>query len=243
MAASPFSGLGPRPLFDWERMCKLNVELVGYGWQGKRLIARFHLPQDTDLSCTQRRASALARDVKHSKHWQCEFCGEYLPNASKMPADSTHLQARPPARRTFRTSPGTTSTRRGSSYMYVPRTNPSAHATLTLPTPQLHFVCDMDEPHVRKGLATMHGMLQQMGGAGPMPSLPKRPAGVSYPLAGSCAFCERDDTASEDESAQLDRCSGCRMTRYCGVECQRKDWPRHKVTCAMVHSVKFENWD
>lgn len=128
----------------------------------------------------------------------------------------------------------------------MPCTNSNAHATLTLPTLQLHFICDLDEPHVRKGLTAMHGMLQQMGGAGPMPSfnsLPKRPVGGTYPLAGSCAFCERDDTASADEDVQLDRCSGCRMTRYCGVQCQRRDWPRHKVTCAMVHSVKFENWD
>ncbi|OJT07669.1 hypothetical protein TRAPUB_1468 [Trametes pubescens] len=107
----------------------------------------------------------------------------------------------------------------------------------------VHFVCDMDQPHVREGLTAMHGMLQQLRAAGPMPSLPKRPAGVSYPLAGSCAFCERDETASGDEEVQLDRCSGCRMTRYCGTECQRKDWPRHKVTCAMVHSVEYENWD
>lgn len=74
----------------------------------------------------------------------------------------------------------------------------------------------------------------------------KRPAGFPmYPLARSCAFCERerDNTAGGDRERQLDRCSACRMTRYCGKACQRRDWARHNVVCRMVHSVKFENWD
>lgn len=47
MAASPFSALGPRPLFDWERIDKLNVELVGYGWY----VPRFLLAAGTLTTC------------------------------------------------------------------------------------------------------------------------------------------------------------------------------------------------
>lgn len=115
------------------------------------------------------------------------------------------------------------------------------HVTLTLAPPQVHFICDVDQPHVRKGLTATQEMLQRAG-ARSVPSydtLPKRPAWFpTLPLAGSCASCERDDG-----EAQLDRCSACRMTRYCGRACQRRDWARHKVVCRMVHSVKFENWD
>ena len=27
------------------------------------------------------------------------------------------------------------------------------------------------------------------------------------------------------------RCGECGVPHYCGVECQRKDWPRHKKEC------------
>lgn len=27
-------------------------------------------------------------------------------------------------------------------------------------------------------------------------------------------------------------CSQCRVINYCSLECQAKDWPRHKLTCA-----------
>ncbi|OJT07670.1 hypothetical protein TRAPUB_1469 [Trametes pubescens] len=175
------------------------------------MTTQFHLPKDTDIRCTQSNVTALLRDVKHSKHWQCKFCGAPAREADFQNVSWPHL-------------------------------NPPRLVT------HAHFICHIDEPHVRKGLIATHGMLQRLGSAGPMPpyaSLPKRPAGVVFPLAGSCAFCERDETAGGDRDGepQLGRCSGCRMTRYCGVECQRRDWRRHKVTCARVHTVEFENWD
>ncbi|KAI0367439.1 hypothetical protein BV20DRAFT_1037768 [Pilatotrama ljubarskyi] len=93
---------------------------------------------------------------------------------------------------------------------------------------QLHFVCDMDERHVREGIKEVHDYMN-MG-----------PGESAYPLAGSCHCCERDETAGKDA---LKRCSACKLTRYCSTECQRKDWPRHKVACRMVHSVDFEAGD
>ncbi|KAJ7141714.1 hypothetical protein C8R43DRAFT_1017061 [Mycena crocata] len=30
------------------------------------------------------------------------------------------------------------------------------------------------------------------------------------------------------------RCSGCKLVRYCGAECQKKDWKPHKLDCASL---------
>ncbi|KAI9032965.1 hypothetical protein DFJ74DRAFT_650329 [Hyaloraphidium curvatum] len=34
-----------------------------------------------------------------------------------------------------------------------------------------------------------------------------------------------------DDAGKYKRCSRCRAARYCSVECQKEDWPRHKVDC------------
>jgi hypothetical protein len=26
-------------------------------------------------------------------------------------------------------------------------------------------------------------------------------------------------------------CTGCEQVRYCSIECQKKDWPVHKLSC------------
>jgi len=43
----------------------------------------------------------------------------------------------------------------------------------------------------------------------------------------SCDYCRK-------EHAQLQRCSRCRVTRYCGSECQRFDYKNHKRKCFVV---------
>jgi TPR repeat protein len=43
-----------------------------------------------------------------------------------------------------------------------------------------------------------------------------------------CRFCER---ALPDALGTTGRCSGCRRLRYCGAECQREHWPRHRAEC------------
>ena len=74
----------------------------------------------------------------------------------------------------------------------------------------------MDERHVIDGLTSTHNMLNvmNMGQLGPMPeSFPARQPGAVYALAGSCACCERDETAGG--RADLKKCSKCKLTR-CG---------------------------
>lgn len=79
----------------------------------------------------------------------------------------------------------------------------------------IHYVCDMDKPHVQAGLIEYHNMMDSVnqGHLGPMPSFPPpKPSGMVFPLAGSCACCERDATAAD--SANMKKCSKCKMTRY-----------------------------
>ncbi|RDX56694.1 hypothetical protein K466DRAFT_481374 [Polyporus arcularius HHB13444] len=195
------------PLKEWERQDKLNVELVGYGWEEKRVIVRFHLPKDRDVGRIQLAITFMCRDVKHSKNWMCEYCG-----AS---ARETHIV-----------------------------TNSWHHLEPPKLVVYIHYVCDMDQRHVLDGLRMTHDMhnLANMGRLGPFPtSFPPKQPGVTYPLAGSCACCERDETANDP--GNLKKCSQCKLTRYCSNECQKKDWPRHKVTCNKIFSVKFENWE
>ena len=33
---------------------------------------------------------------------------------------------------------------------------------------------------------------------------------------------------------ELLRCTRCKAVYYCGSECQKKDWPTHKLKCAKV---------
>ncbi|EJF65930.1 hypothetical protein DICSQDRAFT_159041 [Dichomitus squalens LYAD-421 SS1] len=200
------AGFPAPPLKDWERADKLNVEFVGYGWEGKRVIVRFHLPKDRNNERVQLALLYMGRDMKHSKNWACEFCGK--------PSRETHVEML------------------SWQHLDPPR--------LVL---YIHFVCDIDEPHVMQGLTSCHNMLNtmHMGQLGPMPDRLERQPGAVYALAGSCACCERDETAANAQT--LKKCSKCKLTRFHSLECQKKDWPRHKVTCSQIYSVTFENWE
>lgn len=46
--------------------------------------------------------------------------------------------------------------------------------------------------------------------------------------ARACRLCFSPPAGGE----KLRRCSGCGRVSYCGAECQRTDWPRHKPCCA-----------
>ena len=40
------------------------------------------------------------------------------------------------------------------------------------------------------------------------------------------------------EGGELKRCSRCHITRYCSVQCQKKDWDFHRFACSVVAKVK-----
>ena len=46
-----------------------------------------------------------------------------------------------------------------------------------------------------------------------------------------CAACGIWQTHS---SKKLERCSKCLLVYYCGKECQRKDWRKHKGGCGTI---------
>jgi hypothetical protein len=46
------------------------------------------------------------------------------------------------------------------------------------------------------------------------------------PKTGVCYGC-----GMNFECKYLKKCTRCNLAHYCGVECQRKEWPRHKIEC------------
>ena len=46
----------------------------------------------------------------------------------------------------------------------------------------------------------------------------------------ACSSCKR----MPEKGEELKRCSRCHITRYCSVQCQRKDWDFHRFACSVV---------
>jgi MYND finger len=51
-----------------------------------------------------------------------------------------------------------------------------------------------------------------------------------------CASC--GVTSDDSPSSRLFQCSRCGVVHYCGVECQKKDFTRHKTDCREVQKCK-----
>jgi hypothetical protein len=70
--------------------------------------------------------------------------------------------------------------------------------------------------------------------------LPKKPPG--FPLG--CACCNRSEQVLGYELTKL--CSNCLRAapflRYCSKECQRKDWPRHRLICGIIFDGISEDY-
>ena len=50
-----------------------------------------------------------------------------------------------------------------------------------------------------------------------------------------CSYCLGPPSFYDvDNQAALHKCSKCRFVYYCGVKCQKKDWPLHKQECKSV---------
>lgn len=55
-----------------------------------------------------------------------------------------------------------------------------------------------------------------------------------YTLQGQCHNCK---VGSKGERPTLMKCSRCLVARYCGSDCQRADWNRHKRVCEELQSM------
>ena len=53
---------------------------------------------------------------------------------------------------------------------------------------------------------------------------------IASPLQ-RCCTCNK-------ASAELFSCSRCKVVAYCGPECQRKGWPKHKTECKQIQKLK-----
>ncbi|CAL1697241.1 unnamed protein product [Somion occarium] len=86
----------------------------------------------------------------------------------------------------------------------------------------VHLLCDASGPcgeEARDAVLTLNA------------SPPLR-FGQTYPQAASCVSCQSEESAHSD----LQRCSKCKLSRYCGVDCQRADWGRHKKLITTIIS-------
>ena len=52
-------------------------------------------------------------------------------------------------------------------------------------------------------------------------------------LTSKCHFCQKMNPFSPQEAfvQTMSKCARCRSMWYCSAECQRKDWPEHKLIC------------
>lgn len=56
---------------------------------------------------------------------------------------------------------------------------------------------------------------------------------LTLPMSYQCTVCGKCGEG-------VFRCSRCKLSTYCGMECQRTDWSRHKKHCiSKVHDVEY----
>ncbi|KAF8169934.1 hypothetical protein BJ912DRAFT_933544 [Pholiota molesta] len=121
---------------------------------------------------------------------------------------------------------------RGAKYDIASRTH--------LPEPDvvvyMHQVCDSTGNNFCCAMLDKQSeWMAAFGGLSPdFPNL-HRLAGLQFPLSGSCLNCEDNKTAQ----SQLNRCGGCELVRYCGADCQKSDWKRHKKICKIIKSLRW----
>jgi len=49
--------------------------------------------------------------------------------------------------------------------------------------------------------------------------------------------CKNDSNSQTSAPRKLLQCGGCRSVSYCSVECQKSDWPHHKLPCKATQSL------
>lgn len=76
-----------------------------------------------------------------------------------------------------------------------------------------HGVCEIQAVRIRK--ETMQKLATEILLP---PGAPSSAVKESHP----CVVCGKENFRT---------CAGCKLTAYCGRDCQKKDWPQHKAVC------------
>lgn len=61
---------------------------------------------------------------------------------------------------------------------------------------------------------------------------------VGYEVSVECDSCRR----KENKVLVMQVCSGCKVTMYCGRECQKKHWKVHKLACKTLSSGEVKKY-
>ena len=80
----------------------------------------------------------------------------------------------------------------------------------------------------------------------PMGYQPEQPDGISSidtsdDIDTNCEMTQCNGPNCGFKSEKLQNCSRCSGARYCGKDCQRKDWKRHKPMCQKL-SEQHKTW-
>ena len=60
-----------------------------------------------------------------------------------------------------------------------------------------------------------------------------------YLMSKEKHFCNYCNISNEKKS--LLKCSGCNIYYYCSIDCQRKDWIKHKIICKSKNKNNNKN--
>lgn len=64
------------------------------------------------------------------------------------------------------------------------------------------------------------------------------PATTPAPAKCGASDCPKNNSSETNSDQKLLNCSACRSQSYCSSDCQRRDWPNHKVQCKLTLALK-----
>lgn len=215
----------------------LHFEVFVYGYQGcPRLEVEVEIPLPEEMLIPGSNGTTVAnltrldpfavemgfilfKDLKHGGVFMCEFCGKPARENIMDRMSWTHLPFPP-----IGLGPRET--------LYV---HPVCNAAIG-PCREAAKSIQRYSAAVTKSqnTFTMDDFDRMVGG-------PPDPT-ILYALNSSCAGCEEEDNEDGTKKKMM-RCSNCKITRYCGRDCQKADYQRHKTICKYVMAVRFVEED
>lgn len=85
----------------------------------------------------------------------------------------------------------------------------------------VHSVCDAVQGECAVQLSAVNEEMGRLSGipANPITRNVPLPPGRAFPMSASCAYCEKDETATHKQKYHLKTCTSCKVTRYCRCVC------------------------